>query len=51
MHLEGDRINFGSGLDLVANGILCSYRELNSSPWLYFPAGIKYFVNNLNAWV
>ena len=51
MYLEGDRINFGAGLDLVAIRIICSYRELNSSSWLYFPAGIKYFVNNLHAWV
>jgi hypothetical protein len=29
MHLKGDRINFGAGFDLVANRILCSYRELN----------------------
>jgi len=43
MHLEGDKINFGAGLDLVTNRILCSYRELNSSSWLYFVAGIKYF--------
>jgi hypothetical protein len=51
MHLEGDRVNFEAGLDLVTNRLLCSYRELNSSSWLYFRAGTKYFVINLHAWV
>ena len=51
MQLEGDRVNFGAGLGLVANRILCSYRELNTSSWLYIPAGIKYFVNNFHVWV